>query len=233
MGHVGAHGGDARAAAGEGRDASSGRAGIRAASSSASERLARRGNATSAVRGLRLLTLLLATAIASACGNVDVSWKEEVKLADGRIIVVVRTAEGKALGEIGGPGGWRATRMTLEIDHPKVPQQPPRWSERWVPMLLDYDKGTGEWFLVATFYTCIDWYDLGRPRLPYLQYRAREGRWEEVPLDPKLYGRPANMLTGVNARGEPGLVDIDAKERRKRNAAEEFRRIVDVWPTSC
>jgi hypothetical protein len=182
---------------------------------------------------LKLLTLLLIASALSACGIVDVAWKEEVKVADGQIIIVKRTAEGKALGEIGGPGGWRATRMTLEIDQPRLPTNPPVWSERWVPMLFDYDPGTKEWFLVATFYTCIDWRDLGRPELPYLQYRARDRRWEQVPLDSKLFGRPANLLTGVNARGEPRLVSVGAKERRDRGAGKKFQRIVDVWPTSC
>jgi len=182
---------------------------------------------------LTLLTLLLAAAVLNACGNVDVSWKEEVKLADGQIIIVKRTAEGKALGEVGGPGGWRATRMTLEIDRPNLPHKPPAWSERWVPMLFDYDPVAKQWFLVATFYTCIDWYDLGRPRLPYVQYRALDGRWEEVPLDPKLFGRPANLLTGVNARGEPGLVSIEAKEREDRGADKTFRQIVDAWSNQC
>ena len=182
---------------------------------------------------LQLLTLLLAAAVLAACGNVDVSWKEEVKLADGRMIIVKRTAQGKALGEIGGPGGWRATRMTLEIDRPKRPNEPPVWSERWVPMLFDYDPESKEWFLVATFYTCIDWYDLGRPKLPYVQYRARNARWEEVPLDPKLIGRPANLLTGVNARGEPGLVSLVVKEREDRGAYVSYRQIVDVWQAGC
>jgi hypothetical protein len=189
--------------------------------------------AATATGKLKLLTLLLATAALHACGNVDVSWKEEVKLADGQIIIVKRTAEGKALGEIGGPGGWRATRMTLEIDRPELPHKPPAWSERWVPMLFDFDPGTREWFLVATFYTCIDWREMGAPELPYVQYLARDGRWDKVPLDPKLIGRRANLLTGVNARGEPDLVNVEAKERRDRGAGKKFRHVVDAWLNPC
>ena len=181
---------------------------------------------------VRLGLLLAMTALAS-CGNVDVSWKEEVKLADGQVIIVKRTAQGKALGEIGGPGGWRANRMTLEIDRPRLPTNPPEWSQRWVPMLFDYDAQANEWFLVATFYTCIDWYDLGRPRLPYVQYRTRDGRWEEVPLDPRLFGRSANLLTGVNARGEPALVSLEVKEKEDRGAGKKFRQIVESWSSPC
>jgi hypothetical protein len=179
------------------------------------------------------LGVVPAVAMLAACGNVDVSWKEEVKLADGQVIVVKRTAQGKALGEIGGPGGWRATRMTLEIDRPRLPTNPPVWSQRWVPMLFDYDTQTKEWFLVATFYTCVDWYDLGRPRLPYVQYRTRDGRWEEGPLDPRLFGRSANLLTGVSARGELGLVSLEVKERVDRGAEKTFRQVVNLWSNPC
>jgi hypothetical protein len=176
---------------------------------------------------------LLAAVLLAACGKVDVRWKEEVKLSSGETIIVARTAEGKRMGQIGGPGGWESTRMTLEVDQPRGAANPPRWSERWVPMLLDYDPNAKAWFLVATFYMCTDWYDLGRPKLPYLEYRARGGRWEQVPLDPSLFGRPANLLTGVNAGGEPGLVTIESKQKRESNASKRFQRILDVWPTSC
>jgi hypothetical protein len=194
----------------------------------------RHGNRRSrAAFTLKLLILLIVTGALPACGKVDVKWREEVRLASGETIIVARTAQGKRLGEIGGSGGWEATRMTVEIDDPKRPANPPAWSDRWVPMLFDFDPDTKEWFLVATFYTCTDWYDLGRPKLPYVQYRTRDGRWEQVPLDTKLFGRPANLLTGVNAGGEPKLVSIEAKERRSRGAGKKFRHIVDVWPTSC
>jgi hypothetical protein len=178
-------------------------------------------------------TMLMLAAMLTACGRVDVEWKEEVRLNDGRVVIVNRTAQGKALGEIGGPGGWRATRMTVEIDQPRLPSNPPTWSERWVPMLFDYDADTREWFVVATFYTCRDSHDLGRPKLPYLQYRTRDGRWEQVPLDRRLFGRKANLLTGVNARGEPPLVTIDEKEIRDRGAGKKYGTIVDSWANPC
>jgi hypothetical protein len=74
---------------------------------------------------------------------------------------------------------------------------------------------------------------LGVPKSPYIQYLARNGRWEQVPLDSKLQGRPANLLTGPSARGEPKLVSVEVKERRNSNAADRYRRILDVWSTNC
>jgi hypothetical protein len=171
--------------------------------------------------------------VLAACGNVDISWKEQVKLASGEVIVVKRTAQGKRLGEIGGTGGWAATRMTLEIAEPRRPTDPPQWAERWVPMLFDFDGERKEWLVVATFYMCEDWVALGRPKLPYVQYRAREGRWIQVPLEASLFGRQANLLTGPRASGEPALVTLEMIDKDRTAAAEMYQKILAVWPNVC
>jgi hypothetical protein len=184
------------------------------------------------------LVLLIAVAVICAllltkCGKVDISWTEDVALQDGTFLVVKRTAQGKKLGEIGGSGGWENTQMTLEIESPKVATNPPIWSERWVPMLLDYDAQTKEWFVAATFYTCTDWYDLGRPKLPYIAYRTNGGRWEQIPLNPELYGRKANLLTGPRSGGEPKRVTIEEKRLRSSGTAEKYKKVLDTWSTAC
>ena len=178
------------------------------------------------------LIIFLAYKLAS-CGHVDVHWKEEVMLASGQKIVVKRTAKGETLGEIGGPGGWRSTVMTLEIVDPKSAAHPPVWSEPWVPMVFDVDPDTGHWFVIATFYMCEDWYALGRPKLPYLQFVQTEGRWERVPLEEKFFGRESNLLTGPRSGGEPRLVTLKEKSGRNLVAAEKFRSVLAVWVTGC
>jgi hypothetical protein len=168
-----------------------------------------------------------------SCGTFGLSWKEEIQLLDGRIILVKRTAHGKPLGEIGGPGGWEPSEMTLEIDDPAIADKPPEWRFRYVPMLFDYDAINHEWFIVATFVTCTPWYDLGRPKLPYIEYRTRQGKWEVVPLDTALIGRKANLLTGVRSGGEPSLIRLEDKKDRDKRAAEEYKLIVSSWHTTC
>lgn len=167
------------------------------------------------------------------CGKVDIKWTEELVLEDGRTLLLNRSAQGKTIGELGGSGGWEATQMTLEVETPKSPLNPPTWSQRWVPMLFDYDAKTKEWFVVATFYTCTDWYDLGRPKLPYIEYRARNGRWVEVPLSDSLFGRKSNLLTGMRADGKPKHVTVDFKNLENAGAGDSFKRILNKWHTSC
>lgn len=169
----------------------------------------------------------------ATCGHVDVHWKEEVLLASGQTIVVKRTAKGETLFELGGPGGWRSTVMTLEVINPKSPANPPLWSERWVPMIFDVDPDTGQWFVIATFYMCDDWAALGKPKLPYVQFRVADGRWERAPLDDRFFGRQANMLTGPSSGGEPSLITLKEKESRNIMAGEAYRHVLSVWPKSC
>lgn len=194
------------------------------------------------MNGPRIKTLRIAGSIAvfalclfglSRCGKVEIFWSEDVILQDGTALIVKRTAQGKKAGEIGGPGGWEATQMTLEIESPQAASNPPIWSERWVPMLVDYDKQSKEWYVVATYYMCTDWYDLGRPKLPYIEFRARGGRWVQVPLTPALYGRNANLLTGVRASGEQKRVTVEEKYYRDAPAAKEYKEILSFWQTAC
>ena len=167
----------------------------------------------------------------TACGNVKLFWSEEVVLSSGKLIVVKRGATGEKLGEIGGSGGWEQKEMWVEIKgEPLGVFTPPTWRTAYVPMLLDYDAARNEWLIVATFYTCQGWTDLGKPKLPYVQYRvAEKGEWRAVPLESELYGRKANMLTGVRSGGEPSLVTVPDKTKRDRGAGESFRKIVSQW----
>jgi hypothetical protein len=107
---------------------------------------------------------------------------------------------------------------------------PPKWRENFVPVLIDYDRATETWSVVASFYFCSTWYELGKPPLPYVEYRSRRGgAWERVLLDPKFLGREGNVFTGMSARGESGLLQVDEKKVRSRSTYEPLRKIVSEW----
>lgn len=166
-------------------------------------------------------------------GKIDIEWEEDVELASEQVILVKRTAQGDKLGEIGGTGGWDVTRMSIEIIEPKLPTNPPVWSEPWVPMVFDRDPDTGEWFVIATFYVCRNWNPDRQPMSPYLQFQVHQGRWERVPLDPKLIGREANMLVGVRSGGEPYKVGVGSKKHRDHMAADMYKKVLSSRWKSC
>lgn len=166
--------------------------------------------------------------------QVVLKWSEEVELSPGKVIVVKRTALGKKLGEIGGGGGWEQKEMSVDIGLVEGAFTPPIWRTAYVPILLDYDALTKEWRIVATFYTCKGWNDLGRPALPYVEYRVSENAlWRTAPLDADLIGRKTNLLTGPRSGGEPPLLTLKDKKTRGTSAADKYRSIVGKYKSSC
>lgn len=185
-------------------------------------------------RAWRRMLAVTAAACLAACGNSRLEWQEEVRLHDGETIVVKRTAKTKAFGEVGGPGGWENEGMTMSIVQPQRPDNPPPWEGRFVPVLFDRDAASGQWFLVATFFSCQSWYDLGRPALPYTEYRLREGRWVQGPLSAELIGRSANMFTSIRSTGQSD-VSVAEKEADLRDPriGAKYRQILSTWKTTC
>ena len=108
-----------------------------------------------------------------------------------------------------------------------------------MPIVLDRDLQTNEWVIIATFFHCDGWYDLGRPKLPYTEFRFRDGRWIQQPLTPMWIGVEANVLPtdpsnkGAIAESKPALT-VERKEGILSNPAisPEFKRVVDKWPSA-
>lgn len=183
---------------------------------------------------MKYLFLCLCIAL-SACGKTNLSWKEEVKLSSGEIITVARTAKTKAFGEIAGPGGWENEGMSVKVILPeKSPENPPEWNFPFVPLVFDRDAQTKQWFMVATFYSCESWYALGKPKLPYTEYRVVNGQWVQQALTSSLIGRQANMLTSIRSSGEPDHT-IASKTASDSDLTidKSFKSIVGDWSTGC
>lgn len=171
-----------------------------------------------------------------ACWLVDreIRFKEEVALASGEVMVASRFIKAKPLGEA---GGWEPAYMSFEVEGAPLKSVPKKWESTagLLPILFDQDSQTGEWVLLATFYTCEPWYALGRPKLPYAEFRFRRGNWEKVEFSPQWIGREANVLTDIRSGGEPEFFDVGAKNYRMSDIriAREYRAIVGHWVTGC
>jgi hypothetical protein len=168
------------------------------------------------------------------CGKTQIEWKEEVKLQSGEILQTRRTAISRPFGQIGGPGGWDNEGMSLEIIAPAKAGAPARWSTKFVPLIFDRDAETSEWFIVATFTSCTRWYELGRPKLPYTEFRFKNGQWVQQLLSEKFVGREGNMLTDIHSGGEPNHT-LDSKQGRMNDPAisPEFKRVITNWQHGC
>lgn len=169
----------------------------------------------------------------SACTN-RIEWNEEVLLQGGEKVVVHRTARTAAFGEVGGPGGWENKGMTLLVIQPESPTNPPLWDARFVPLLFDREPITGQWYVVATFYSCTSWYDLGRPSLPYTEFRLEGDQWVQHQLTQDFIGRKANLLTSINSKGEPNHTLASKRwVMEDLRISKEYKEVVSHWKTGC
>lgn len=160
------------------------------------------------------------------------SWNEEVRLSSGTVVMVKRTASALLGGEIGGPGSIEEERITLEVIGNST-DKTPKLDTRLVPIILDRDSRTNEWFIVATFFTCEAWYELRRPRLPYAEFRIVNGQWVQFPLESSRIGMSSNLVSDFSFKGQGDLSLIAKSQMQLQGLAPKYLRVVDSWTTGC
>lgn len=186
-----------------------------------------------------IATLLLCSLL-SGC-DPHLKWNEQVELQSGEMIVIKRTAKFSENWIAGGGGGSFNKGMTIEFVKPNKPDNPTIWSALYVPMVLDRDPETKEWFILATFFHCDGWYDLGRPKLPYTEYHFRNGKWLQLPLNEKWLRREANLIVTDLAyrkviNGSLNVLTLAEKRdalASRPTVSQEYRKIVGDWSSGC
>jgi hypothetical protein len=169
-------------------------------------------------------------------------WSEEVRISSGDVVHVERSVDLGANRIAGGGGGVINRGMALRVTKVRPGLVvPPRWDEKLVPMFIDWDGRAEEWVLVATFYHCNSWDELGRPSLPYVQFRSHGGAWKRSDLDTFLVGRIANLIPAtISIRPHPVLDDglVTEQEREvelsRPTLPQRYKTVVATWdPSNC
>lgn len=185
--------------------------------------------------GIRLSLFCILVAALPGCGRVNLAWKEEVRLSDGQLLTVDRTAKGHIQRELGGPTGWEPSEVTLQVQSAiNGAKAPPAWRSNLVPIVLDYDVARSTWVVVATYIYCGTWHKAGKPSSLYVEYASTNGGdWRVVPLESGRIGQPSNLLVGIRHTGEPALIREVDKEVRRRRASDIYKAITPVSKNNC
>jgi len=193
------------------------------------------GATTALVHALRLILLCTLVLMTVNCSRMNIAWKEEVRLSDGRLIVVKRIAKGGITRDIAMRAtGWEPGQTTLRIAQEDGTVNPPVWRSALIPVVMDYDSASSTWSVVATHLSCVTWYDMGRPASQYVQYISVDGEaWRVVPLQQGWDGRRANLLTHIRPAGEPRLLREADKEMLWRRGSVPYKWISTSWKTNC
>jgi len=154
----------------------------------------------------RLLQVLAAIAcfVLAACGPKGLGpWPEEVKLADGRVIVVEQFEDSEIRGPIGDAKDSYINTTTIKFIAPPDLTVLPVLAMHYRPILLDYDSELGTWFAVGVNERMcwpggVDKAHMdatGRINIhPNFEYRLLDGKWREVEMSRERVGQLANLL---------------------------------------
>ena len=124
----------------------------------------------------RMIGAIVLSVSLTACGK-TIDWKQEVKLHDGRVIVVDR--QSKISGTVFPENVTLEFEQTLTFRHPDSGERI-EWKlpQGLQPVSFDFDRGTPYYVLHA--HTVADYNNWGCPNPPYLVYRYQQGNWNPV-----------------------------------------------------
>jgi len=152
------------------------------------------------------LAAIGACALLAACGRdgpvESGPWREEVKLADGRVIVIERGMNENVRRPVADVGSAAVTDATIRIVEPEDLAGVPPLTMRYRPIMFDYDPALGTCYAIGlNDRMCRDGFrqghmdPTGRINLhPNWEYRLIDGRWVEMDMDPSRVGQPTNLL---------------------------------------
>ncbi|MDH4259833.1 MAG: hypothetical protein OEW16_05950 [Gammaproteobacteria bacterium] len=179
----------------------------------------------------------------AACGRSDVGpWKEEVKLSDGRIIVVERFETFEVKSPIGGPGSAFIEEARIKIVWPVELATVPELVMTYRPVILDYDAVNNRWFAIGVDddacgsepFKAGHMDSTGRVNLhPNFEFRLIDNNWRSVEMELERLGRPANLLIRRSTVDQFEVVPLSEKARQDSDTAlPKFYRQIQPY-ISC
>jgi len=165
-------------------------------------------------------------------------WQEQVRLGDGRVIVVERDERFRVSDPIGDVGAAFIQNTTLRFIDPPALAELPTLSIGYRPILLDYDPEGGYWYVIAVndhacWPTEAEWKAghlnaTGRANIhPNFEYRLIDGTWREVEIGADRIGRGANLLITRTTIDDFDVVPLSEKHRLDGHPRlpEPYRRV--------
>jgi hypothetical protein len=132
------------------------------------------------LKAFKIIGLVLAMGVSmSGCAD-TLSWQEEVKLLDGRIIVVAQKRQYERAYNGSNFGGVpRESWLTLKL--PETGNQEITWHEKLKPSNLNI--ANGKLYIVGIPPTSREFYLYNKPRPPYIGYVFENKAWQPIPFN--------------------------------------------------
>jgi hypothetical protein len=153
------------------------------------------------------------------------AWQEEVKLNDGRVIVVAQKRRCEAAYTGHDFASCISRETWLRIKLPEFGSEEIVWNERLDPMLVNIDKG--KLYVVGRPPTGREFNLYGRPQPPYLGYRWIGEKWEAISfrdIPDAIYD--TNMVIDLPPE-ETRFLTLVRKNGSEMNGSREYPKFVE------
>ena len=182
---------------------------------------------------MQLLIVIFSVSLLSACistmlgrpllgGPGYVEWQEEVKLNDGRVIVVTQK---KKCSEGYTGQNWAtciAREAWVTINLPEFSDKPIVWHEHLYAMVINVHNNN--LYVVGMFPTGQEFYEYGKPQPAYVGYIWRGANWDRIPFAeiPKEIYAVNMLIEGTPPKGTKFL-SVKLKESKEINGKATYR----------
>lgn len=156
-----------------------------------------------------------------ACSNMrHFEWTEDVKLSDGRMMIVKRTEDYRRIMDVGAgfQKGWLFQKSTITTELPSPIQRKVAWEGSLKPLVLDIQPDSTVYLVcrVATGANRTEW------KVPdhefYVSFRLTPESWQRIPLadlplsvQPNLLGSTYTLF--IDRKTQSGIhIDISQKK---------------------
>lgn len=144
------------------------------------------------------------------------TWQEEVKLSDGRVIVVTQKKRCQGAYTGGNYASCIAREAWLTINLPEFSTQEIVWHEKLSPRVVNIYKR--RLYIVGFPPTGYEFDLYGKPQPPYIGFVFENGQWKRIPFEAipeEIYD--SNMLLGAFPPDGITFLTLAQKESREIN----------------
>jgi hypothetical protein len=138
-------------------------------------------------------------------------WKDEVQLADGSRVWVVRSEVREILGGGEPFSGPARTTKVARLELPGVSSSVV-WEHRMEPLIVALGVNPVQWVVIAKPIWCNEYRDFGSPSPPYIQFEYADGKWGYQAVESRWYGKGTNLLVSTEQREAHDGVSVKAEK---------------------
>lgn len=179
-------------------------------------------NITELFKRMTLGFMLASVPMLGGCGDNTLTWQEEVKLLDGRVITVKQK--------------WLYDRdrmprdFTLTFKLPEFSDKEIVWHENLMPQVLNVHQG--KLYVVGIPFGEAEFRRYGKPFPEYVPYRYEAGQWQRIPFNEIPVAIYDTNMT-INSEPENGATHISLSDKEREmnddRIRDYFKRITPTF----